>query len=232
MLRGQGVDQAAPRPFQMLEGVADGIVVSGVDRWLAGGLRTQLGERADAAAATLPALGPLLGPVDRARLGPEEYGETRSIEALLALLEALGQASRPVLILLDDCQWADAMTLTLLDRWQSLEVAQTGCGVVIVASFRSEDVPAGHPLRNLDPTASVALRPFDARSIEQLSESMAGPLPAEAVEAVVRLADGSPFMASAVLRGMVETGALRHGPRAGRSTRAPWPTCRRRGGPR
>jgi diguanylate cyclase (GGDEF)-like protein/PAS domain S-box-containing protein len=117
-----------------------------------------------------------------------------------------------VLILLDDCQWADAMTLSLLDRWQSLEVPQTGCGVVIVASFRSEDVPAGHPLRNLDPAARVALRPFDARSIEQLSESMAGPLPPEAVEAVVRLADGSPFMASAVLRGMVETGALRHVP--------------------
>ena len=33
----------------------------------------------------------------------------------------------------------------------------------------------------------------------------------EAVTSVVRLADGSPFMASAVLRGMVETGALRAG---------------------
>ncbi len=212
VLRGQGVDQGAPRPFQMLEGLADGIVVGDVDGMLAGGLRAQLSERADAAAATLPVLGPLLGPVDRARLGPEEYGETRSIEALLALLEALGQAPRPVLILLDDCQWADAMTLSLLDRWQSLEVPRTGRGVVIVASFRSEDVPVGHPLRNLDPTASVVLRPFDARSIEQLSESMAGPLPAEAIEAVVRLAGGSPFMASAVLRGMVETGALRHRP--------------------
>ncbi len=35
---------------------------------------------------------------------------------------------------------------------------------------------------------------------------MAGPVPPEVDEAIVRLADGSPFMASAVLRGLVETG--------------------------
>ncbi len=37
---------------------------------------------------------------------------------------------------------------------------------------------------------------------------MAGPLPTEVVEAVTRLADNSPFMASAVLRGLVESGNL------------------------
>src|SRR5271166_5213338 len=37
---------------------------------------------------------------------------------------------------------------------------------------------------------------------------MAGPLPAEALDAVARLSGGSPFMASAVLRGLVECGAL------------------------
>ena len=37
---------------------------------------------------------------------------------------------------------------------------------------------------------------------------MAGPLPETAINAITRLADGSPFMASAVLRGLVESGAL------------------------
>ena len=37
---------------------------------------------------------------------------------------------------------------------------------------------------------------------------MAGPLPDAVVEAIQGLADGSPFMASAVLRGFVESGAL------------------------
>ena len=44
--------------------------------------------------------------------------------------------------------------------------------------------------------------------MQLLLESMAGPLPVEAVETICRLSDGSPFMASAVLRGMVESGAL------------------------
>ena len=119
VLRGQGVDQAAPRPFQMLEGIVDGIVAGDLDAVLPGGLRAQLGDRADAAAATLPALTVLLGPVDTAGLGPEHYGETRSIEALLELFHVLGRAPRPVLVLLDDCQWADTMTLALLDRWHA-----------------------------------------------------------------------------------------------------------------
>jgi two-component system sensor kinase len=56
----------------------------------------------------------------------------------------------------------------------------------------------------------VTLAPFREDDVEALCASMAGPLPAEAVATVVRLVDGSPFMASAVLRGMVEAGALRH----------------------
>ena len=44
-----------------------------------------------------------------------------------------------------------------------------------------------------------------------LAESMAGPVPAAAADLVVRLADGNPFMGAAVLRGMVETGALTAG---------------------
>ncbi len=44
-----------------------------------------------------------------------------------------------------------------------------------------------------------------------LAESMAGPLPEKAVATVTRLADGSPFMGAAVLRGLVECGALTAG---------------------
>ena len=45
-------------------------------------------------------------------------------------------------------------------------------------------------------------------AMAQLAESMAGPLPDKAISTVVRLADGSPFMGAAVLRGLVECGAL------------------------
>jgi diguanylate cyclase (GGDEF)-like protein/PAS domain S-box-containing protein len=153
-----------------------------------------------------------VGSDDEAVLGPEAFGETRSIEALTALFDALGQPSRPALVILDDCQWADGLTVALLARWQAHRADLGAAPVLVVAAFRSEDVPAGHPLRTVDPVATVTLAPFRADDVEALCESMAGPLPSEAIATIVRLAEGSPFMAAAVLRGMVESGALRDGP--------------------
>ena len=216
VLRGQGVNQGAPRPFQMLEGIAEGIVGSDLDARLAaeGGLRAQLGDRADAAVAALPALAAVVGPVDLSGLGPEEYGETRSIGALLRLLEVLGQAPRDVLILLDDCQWADAMTLKLLDRWQDRQAGDTDGRLVVVAAFRSEEVTAGHPLRSVVPTSGVDLRPFTAADVEALCESMAGPLPrGSRGPRWCGWPTAAPSWPRPCSAGMVETGALRAGRR-------------------
>ncbi len=212
VLRGQGVDQAAQRPFQVLDGVVAAIVADQSAAAASGSLRTRLGAWAEVAAATLPGLAGVVGASDEVGLGPEDFGETRGIGALSALFDALGQPTRPALILLDDCQWADQMTLSLLAKWQSRRERDGDGTVLVVAAFRSEDVPNGHPLRALDPLRNVALGPFSPQDVEALCLSMAGPLPAEAVSTVARLADGSPFMASAVLRGMVESGALRDTP--------------------
>src|SRR5205085_5480057 len=58
----------------------------------------------------------------------------------------------------------------------------------------------------------LTLPPFSARGLRSFLESMAGSLPDEAVEVVERLSEGNPFMASAVVRGLVEVGALVDGP--------------------
>gem|GEM_PF-330667 len=210
VLRGQGVDRAAQRPFQVLDGVVNGMVAADLDGPAVALLRRQLGDWADAAAAVLPGLAPIVGSDAEAALGPEAYGETRSVDALTALFDALGQPSRPALVILDDCQWADGLTISLLAQWQARRAAGEGSHVLVVAAFRSEEVPGGHPLRALDPSATVVLAPFRAGDIEALCSSMAGPLPSEAVATIGRLAEGSPFMAAAVLRGMVESGALRN----------------------
>ncbi len=206
-LRGQGLDQAAQRPFQLLDGVAAGILAAAardpgeVDR-----LRRRLEDRGEAVVAALPVLGAALGPTERDELGPEDYGEVRSVEALRALLDALGEPGRPALVLLDDCQWSDGLTARLLARWN--ERSEGSCHVLVVAAFRSEEVGPGHALRALRARAAITLGPFDPASVGLLCTSMAGALPAEALDVVVHLAEGSPFMASAVLRGMVESGAL------------------------
>ena len=212
ILRGQGVDQAAQRPFQVLRGlVSDVNEACLADHDLAAEVRRGVGGHADAVVAALPDLATTLGGAGVANLGPEAYGEVRSINALSALLDSLGAADRPALVLLDDCQWADEPTLRLLTHWQG-SVGSAGTGVVIVVAFRSEEVPASHPLRTVAPVGAVALEPFGADDVRILAESMAGPLPAEALATISSLSEGSPFMASAVLRGLVESGALVDGP--------------------
>ncbi|HYX43583.1 MAG TPA: AAA family ATPase, partial [Acidimicrobiales bacterium] len=211
ILRGQGVDQAAQRPFQLLDGVTGEIVGSAADDPdVTGRLRSRLDDWAESVVTALPDLAGALGQADPRRLGPEAYGEIRSMEALRALLDALGEPGRPALVLLDDCQWADGLTARLLTRWQ--ERAGDGCHVLVVAAYRSEEVGPEHALRAIEPRARLVLGAFTPEDVGRLCVSMAGSLPRGVLDAIVHLAEGSPFMASAVLRGMVESGAIRATP--------------------
>jgi signal transduction histidine kinase len=207
VLRGHGLAAEASSPFQMLSGVAAEVhAAAGADPTLAEALRRGLDDQRQAICAALPELTSVLEPPLSGTLGPEAFGETRTIAALARLLDSLGTAARPAVVILDDCQWADDSTIKLLRTWARGDPLP----VLVIASFRSEDVTAGHPLRALESAARVALSPLDAGEIDRLVESMAGALPAPATAVVEELSGGSPFMASAVLRGMVECEALVH----------------------
>ena len=210
LLRGQGVDQAARRPFQLLEGVVDDLIAAAAtDERLAERLRSALGEERDLLVSVLPALAEVLGDsATEELLGPEEFGEARALSALVHLVDALGEESRHAVVLLDDCQWADEATISLLARWQR-EVSERPAHALVVAAFRTEEVRAGDPLRAVS-RQRLVLSPFGPPDVRALVESMAGRIPDEALEVVLRLSAGSPFMASAVVRGLVESGALFH----------------------
>jgi len=211
VLRGQGSQQVGTRPFQHLLGIVEDLVDAALtDPSIANALQSQLGEHLDAVCAALPELATAFGWHTSSTLGPEAFGETRSIQALSAFLDALGAAEKPVLIALDDYQWADEMTTKLLSHWQWLQNSGRSqrCRVLLVVAFRSEEVLAHHPLRRIQPSLHLQLSSLAAEEVQSLLESMAGPLPKEAVDLIVRLSEGSPFMASALLRGMVESGVL------------------------
>jgi two-component system sensor kinase len=208
ILRGQGLDQAAQRPFQMLTGLAAGVIaVARLEPETTEKIRVGLGSHLEAVCAVMPELASVFGGSVASELGPESFAEARSVQGLATFLDALGATGRPVIVLLDDCQWADQLTLKVLTQWQR-QPATSRHSVLLVAAFRSEEVPANHPLRGLKSTAHLTLPTFPPSNVRKLVESMAGPLPDEAVVVIERLAEGSPFMAAAALRGLVESGAL------------------------
>lgn len=205
VLRGQGVAASARPPFQLLLGVAmDLLTAARAEPKFAASLRGQVGAHAPALCAAFPDLRELFGPVNADRLGPEAFGEARTVQALAALFDAVGAQASPALILLDDVQWADDATLKLIREWH----ARRSSHVLVVASFRSEEVSPDHPLRRLRDVPRIVLAPMSATAIQAIATSMAGEIPEEALRVIVELAGGSPFMATAVIRGMVESRAL------------------------
>jgi signal transduction histidine kinase/tetratricopeptide (TPR) repeat protein len=212
VLQGQGQDQAAQRPFQLFTGVAASIAAAVRERpALAETLRQRLVGQETALLTVLPQLEPVLQPAPEQSLGPESFGESRGIRALTSLIGALGTEAEPAVLLLDDCQWADELTLRAIENWHQT-AAQTAGHAMLVVSFRSEEVGPGHLLRRLKPSVHLRLATFGAAEVTRMAESMAGALPHEATELVARLSEGNPFMASAVLHGLVEDGALVPGP--------------------
>src|SRR5262249_35624384 len=115
VLRGQGLELGAQRPFQLLVGVAaDLIAAARQGPGLGAALQERLGDQRIAVCAALPELAETLGEPSADEMGPESFGQVRTLQALAALLDAVGTAERPALVLLDDCQWADELTLKLL----------------------------------------------------------------------------------------------------------------------
>lgn len=208
VLRGMATTNVGQRPFSLLNGIVDGFLAAVADDpSLVGRVGQQLGGFVDVLCAALPSLATVFEQEEQNDLAPAAFGENRTIQALASFLDVLGNEIRPVIVILDDCQWADELTNKLLRRWH-MQPGTAQRSTSIMVAFRSEEVGEGHVLRRMPDVAHLKLEPFQPAEVKKLAESMAGSLPAEALDVVIRVADGSPFMASAVLRGLVETGAL------------------------
>ncbi len=207
VLHGGGVDQAAARPFQLIDGVVGDIVRAAErDDALRTALAERLGDDAGAACAAMPALAAVLG-AEHLHPGPEEHGEARSMRAMVTLLDAVADPGRPAVVIIDDAQWADDLSLRLLAEWCDGRMAGAAPILVLVA-FRGEEVAPEHELRAIEALDHVVLPPLGPEEIGNLATTMAGALPAAALAAIGRLSGGNPFMATAALRGLVESATI------------------------
>src|SRR5918992_768527 len=117
-----------------------------------------------ALSAVLPGFG------DRA--AGAEASQASVFEALLALLEGLAE-ERPLLLVIEDLHWADSSTRSFLSF-----LSRTLCGerIVVVGTYRSDELHRRHPLRPLlaeltrDPTTRLVELPAFTR--EELGEQL------------------------------------------------------------
>ena len=144
---------------------------------------------------------------------PAEWAQTRLFDGFLVLLDRLGQR-QPVVLVIEDVHWADRSTRDLLAfiarRLRSERV-------VLIATYRSDELHRRHPLRpwlaelqRLPRVEELQLERFDRAEVaDQLAAIQGGQVPPALIDEVARRAEGNPFFAEELLAaGSVTPGAV------------------------
>ena len=120
----------------------------------------------------LPALSAVLGPQAPAgaiRTGARA-GARRVLHAIARLIACFAAPERPLALLLDDLQWADAGTIQVLER---LVQQHHDAALLLVGAYRGNEIDAHHPLRagplaDVPDALTVELGPLNERATTEL----------------------------------------------------------------
>jgi DNA-binding CsgD family transcriptional regulator len=154
-----------------------------------------------------PGLGRLLPGIQqagpRAALGRDSLDQAEVFDAVRALL--VGRAERsPVLVVLEDLHWADRATRDLVSFLaRTLRAGR----VLLVVSYRSDELHRRHPLRpllaelvRLPGVERLELAPFSRAELAKHLEAIAGgSLPTDRIEGIYTRSEGNPFYAEQLL---------------------------------
>jgi len=208
VFRAQGQNQSGLSPLASLRQIlTQCLAIIRHDEALRTHLQSELSEFAREFATVVPELVTELA-LHVSAERTQDLSDRRIAIALATFFRALGTPEKPVLILLDDMQWADDLTLTMLECWHLTNSSST----LLIVGTRPSDTTAERLRDNLKFATKLSLDPLVRADLDRLLGSMTGGLPAQILTTVWEMSTGNPFMASAVLRGLVEGGVLTPSP--------------------
>lgn len=121
---------------------------------------------------------------------------------------------KPVLLFLDDMQWADRASLQLL-YYLSLNLEEAP--VLLLTAYRPEEVNNGHFLKEIknrlireDRSLFIKLEPFDASLTKKMVKTIINydTPPSKFMDLLYKLTNGNPLYVKEFLRRMVEEGTI------------------------
>ncbi|HEY1106003.1 MAG TPA: AAA family ATPase, partial [Agromyces sp.] len=153
--------------------------------------------------ALLPELGAVGEPIDAGAIAGGAGASGQLHAAIAVLLETLSH-ERPIVLIVEDLHWIDPASLSLLRFFLRMLASSR---VLIVLSYRSEDVTRGHLLRpflsELERDRWVERRELARLSRDEVRElvaSISDEPPAEgALDVLFRRSDGVPFFVEEVV---------------------------------
>ncbi|MFT3927719.1 MAG: AAA family ATPase [Myxococcales bacterium] len=165
----------------------------------------------------VPLLETLLGPQPELPEAAPIARQNRFVRNCHAALGVLATAEHPLVLFLDDMQWADAASLELVGSWIEKQIHHT----MLILAYRDNEVGAHHPLqlmfddklRSLTEVCRIQLAPLAQEHVEELlSDALRRDPQDRALRALalVHLAktEGNPFFLIQMLRGLHEEGLL------------------------
>ena len=176
-----------------------------------------LGENLSVVMDVLPELELLVGPQAPAPLLIGAPAQQRFNAVFSDLLKLFASAEHPLVLFLDDLQWADFASLALIE---SFVRAGRGAHLLMVGAYRDNEVDAAHPMMHM----LTALR----RDQAFIAEFLLGPLSAAHVaeliadtchqisdvwtlaDLVMKKTQGNPFYTRQFLKTLVDQGRLRY----------------------
>ncbi|MBL0042298.1 MAG: serine/threonine-protein kinase PknK [Xanthomonadales bacterium] len=181
-------------------------------------LNEALQDNAAAVVEIIPELALLIGSPPSLAVLPAAESERRFHIAFAGFVKALAAHGHPLLVFLDDLQWADSQTLRLLEHL----VRDDGeCSALIVGAYRDNEVAAGDPLSLTIASIRSAqgrlehlqLAPLGAREVQQLVADTLHCAPAEAAPLAalcLEKTQGNPFFLGQFLRNLNGKGDIRY----------------------
>jgi len=166
-----------------------------------------VGPTGDAIARLVPSLTPRLEELellpDRPRIAATEWREARMFEAVLGLLERLGER-QPVAMLLEDLHYADAATRGLATFLARVTRSRR---VMLIATYQPDRLTRTNPLRatlsglaTSPGVTNAEVEPLDRSELSQLIEAIEGSRPSSTTLLLVaERSRGNPLVAEELL---------------------------------
>jgi predicted ATPase len=178
-----------------------------------------LGANAGLVASIMPELALLLGVAPEVIADDPVVAGRRLARASIDLLATIASAARPVVMVLDDLQWASPASMAFVD---GLLTAQEVQGVLLVGTFREAEIDAAHPLsamrarwRRLNVAPAVLaldnLVPTDLAALLGDMLRLPPQAAAELADAVTPRTGGNPFDTVEFVNALRDDGVLVHG---------------------
>lgn len=159
-----------------------------------------------------PGFGKMFGDVQAGSAAADERAIQKMKEAIVRVISSIAHKGQPLMILIDDLQWADYSSIDLISY---LAETQVDGAIYFIGTFRPEEIYEDHPLKKLlekhDSQGSVKKLELSPLSTEEIGEMVARSLGQETsvisndlVQLIGTRSRGNPFYINEILRTLLK----------------------------